>query len=375
MSCLGSPQRSANECARVLLIQTKKRMKLMKKAGFALAMAVALAAAREARAQEKIVTADGSSTVAPVTEAVAEEFQAKQNGIKVTVGTSGTGGGFKKFCRGEIDIANASRPISAEEMKIAKDGGIEYIELPICFDALTVVVHPQNDWCDSITVAELATIWGPEADAKILTWDQVRPGWPKEKITLFGPGTDSGTFDYFTEAIAGKKGASRTDYTASEDDNVIVRGIQGSKFSLGYVGFAYVAASGGKLEAVKIDWDKDTIGAVEPTAENVLNGTYNPLSRPLFIYVNKKSASTKPFVKEFVQFYLDQAKALSTEVAYIPLPDKAYVLAKERFTKLQAGTGFGGHPAIGLKMEDILGRPLLDEVKATEAGAKKEEGK
>jgi phosphate transport system substrate-binding protein len=347
-------------------------MKHTRQAGIALLAGTMLGLAGSARAQDKIVTADGSSTVEPITEAVAEDFQAARQGIHVTVGTSGTGGGFKKFVRGEIDSSDASRPISVEEMKAAKEAGIEYIELPICFDALTVVVSPQNTWCDTITVAELAKIWGPDADGKILTWNQVRPEWPNEKLALFGPGTDSGTFDYFTEAIVGKKGASRTDYTASEDDNVIVRGIEGTKSALGYVGVAYVAASGGKLKSLKMDWDKDQIEGVAPSAENVLKGIYNPLSRPLFIYVNKKSAETKPYVKEFVQFYLEHVKELSAEVKYIPLPDKAYAQVKERFAKLQVGTGFEGHPAIGLKVEDILSRPLGTEIKASEAGAKKE---
>ncbi len=348
-------------------------MKHIYRTSLALAVVAACGFSPSAEAQEKVVVVDGSSTVFPVTEAVAEEFQiANKGAVKVTVGISGTGGGFKKFCRGETDISDASRPISVEEMKAAKDAGIEYIELPICFDALTVIVSSQNTWCDTITVEELRKIWAPEAEGKITTWDQIRPEWPKEKFALFGPGTDSGTFDYFTEAIVGKAKASRPDFTASEDDNVIVRGIEGSKSSLGYIGFSYYAGQKGKLKALKIDWEKDQIGAVEPSNESVLAGTYNPLSRPLFIYVSKKSAETKPFVKDFVKFYLQQVKTLSAEVKYLPLPDKAYAMAKDRFGKLQTGTGFGGHPAVGVKVEDVMSRPLLNEVQASEAGAKKE---
>ena len=317
---------------------------------------------------------DGSSTVYPITEAVAEEFKAAAPRVRVTVGISGTGGGFKKFCRGEIDVANASRPISESEMKAAKEAGIEYVELPICFDALTVVVNPTNTWCDTITVEELRRIWSPEAENKVTKWSHVRPEWPDEKIDLFGPGTDSGTFDYFTEAIVGKSRSSRSDYTASEDDNVIVRGIQGSKHSLGYVGYAYFAASEGSLAAVKIDWEKDTVGPIEPSTENVLAGVYNPLSRPLFIYVNKQAAASKPHVRQFVDFYLQHAKELATEVHYVPLSDKAYAMVTERFAKLQSGTGFAGRPAVGVRVEEVLNRPLSDEVKAAEAGAKKAGG-
>lgn len=303
-----------------------------------------------------IVKVDGSSTVFPATEAVAEEYQKAMGGkVRVTVGISGTGGGFKKFCRGETDISNASRPISEEEIKLAKENGIEYIELPICFDALTVAVHPENDWVDSITVEDLKKMWEPAAQGKVTKWSDVRSDWPEQELALFGAGSDSGTFDYFTEAIVGKAKSSRGDFTASEDDNVLVQGIQGNKYALGYLPYAYYEPQKAKMKALAIDWEKDNEGPVKPSLQAVVEGKYNPLSRPLFIYVNKKSAD-KPEVKAFVEFYLNNGKELVAEVNYLPLPDKAYEMGKQRFEKRQTGTGFGGEPAIGLPVEEILKR-------------------
>lgn len=308
-------------------------------------------------AKGALVKVDGSSTVFPATEAVAEEFQKSVGGkVRVTVGISGTGGGFKKFCRGETDISNASRPILTEEIALAKESGVEFIELPICFDALTVIVNPQATWLDSITVQELKTIWSPEAQGKITTWSQVRPEWPNEKFVLFGAGADSGTFDYFTEAVCGKAKSSRGDYTGSEDDNVLVQGIEGNKNALGYLPFSYYEPNKGKLKALGINWEKNTLGAVKPSLEAVIEGKYNPLSRPLFIYVNKKAAMERPEVKAFVDFYMANAKQLVAEVNYLPLPEKAYEMGRERFKKLQIGSGFGGVPEVGLPVEDILKR-------------------
>lgn len=316
-----------------------------------------LAGAAEAQ-QDKLVKIDGSSTVFPVSEAVAEEFQTAQKGkVHVTVGISGTGGGFKKFVRGEIDISNASRPILESEMKLASEAGIEYLELPICFDALTVAVHPKNDWVDHLTVEELRKIWAPEAQGTILYWDQVREGWPHEKLDLYGAGSDSGTFDYFTEAIVGKAKSSRGDYTASEDDNVLVRGIEGNRYALGYIPFAYYSENASRMKAVPIDWEKDEFGPTLPDMQNVTEGRYNPLSRPLFIYVNRESLETKPWVRDFVQFYLENVAELATEVKYLPLPDRAYQMCRERLEKLETGTGFGGKPEVGLAVEEILKRP------------------
>jgi phosphate transport system substrate-binding protein len=304
-----------------------------------------------------VIKVDGSSTVFPITEAVAEEFQKEKQGkVNVTVGISGTGGGFKKFVRGEIDVADASRPILAEEMAQAKANGIEFIELPIAYDALTVVVNNQNDWVTSMTVEELKKIWEPGAQGKITHWNQVRPEWPSEKIALFGAGADSGTFDYFTEAIVGKAKASRGDYTASEDDNVLVQGVEGNKYALGYIPYAYYAPHSNRMKAVAIQSEKNKVKEpVLPSPENVLAGTYNPLSRPLFIYVARKSMD-KPAVKEFVEFYLQNVKTLATEVKYVPLTDTAYAMAVDRLRNMQVGSGFGGVPEVGLAIEELLKR-------------------
>ncbi len=304
-----------------------------------------------------VIKIDGSSTVFPLTEAAAEEFQKEKQGrVKVTVGISGTGGGFKKFVRGEIDIADASRPILKEEMEQAKANGIEYIELPICFDALTVVVNPQNDWLTAINITELKKIWEPEAQGKITNWNQINPAWPNEKIALFGAGADSGTFDYFTEAVTGKSKSSRGDYTASEDDNVLVQGIAGNKYALGYLPFSYYVANSAKLKAVGIVWEKNKVKEpVMPTLEHVAAGTYNPLSRPLFLYISRKAAD-KPEIKEFVEFYLKNATKLANEVKYLPLQEAAYQMALQRFGSGQTGTAFGGHPEIGLPVEELLKR-------------------
>ncbi|MDO8348818.1 MAG: PstS family phosphate ABC transporter substrate-binding protein [Planctomycetota bacterium] len=326
-----------------------------------------------ARAQAPTVKVDGSSTVFPVAEAVAEEFQkAKKGAIKVTVGIAGTGGGFKKFARGETDVSNASRPISKEEMKACKEAGIEYIELPICFDALTVAVNPKNDWVSTITVDELKKIWEPAPKDKahpVTHWNHVRAEWPAEKIALFGAGSDSGTFDYFTEAVCGKAKASRGDFTASEDDNVLVQGIEGNKYALGYIPFAYYEPRKDKMKALAIEWPKNSVKtAVLPSMENVLKGVYNPLSRPLFMYVNKKSAD-KPEVKEYVEFFLKEGAALAQEVKYLPLPAAAYVTGLKRFTDRQIGTGFGGVPEVGVTIEELLKRTPVTEAKAEAAPA------
>lgn len=308
--------------------------------------------------ESAVIKVDGSSTVFPITEAVAEEFQKQKQGkVKVTVGISGTGGGFKKFVRGETDISDASRPILVEEMTQAKANGIEYLELPVAFDALTVVINNQNNWVTSMTVADLKKIWEPEAQGKITHWNQVRPEWPNEKIALFGAGADSGTFDYFTEAIVGKPKASRGDYTASEDDNVLVQGVEGNKYALGYIPYAYFAPHSNRMKAVAIEWEKNKVKEpVLPSPENVLAGTYNPLSRPLFIYVSRKSMD-KPAVKEFVEFFLKNVSTLAKEVKYVALSGAAYEMAMERVRTLQTGTGFGGIPEVGLPVEEILKRP------------------
>ncbi len=315
--------------------------------------ALLLAVAAQA---QSIVRIDGSSTVFPITEAVAEEFQSETRGaFKVVVGVSGTGGGFKKFYRGDIDICDASRPILASEMQECQKAGIEYIELPIAFDALTVMVNPANKFVDKLTIAELKKIWEPEAQGKITHWSQVREGWPHEPLKLYGAGADSGTFDYFTEAIVGKAKASRGDYTASEDDNTLVQGIAGDKSGLGYFGYAYYAANRGKLKAVPIVNPKGE--AVPPSLETVMNGQYAPLSRPIFLYVNRKSLE-RPEVQKFVEFYLAHGADLAREVKYIPLPADAYKKGQERLAARQVGTAFGGHPETGLHVDELFNRPL-----------------
>ncbi len=327
-----------------------------KLAGAATLVAAALAVSIPAAIAAKgIVKVDGSSTVYPVTEAVAEEFQkVKKGAIKVTVGISGTGGGFKKFCRGEIDIANASRPILKKEMEACKTANIQYIELPVAFDALTVVIHPQNTWVQSMTVAELKKMWEPGAQGKVTKWNQINQAWPDAPLKLFGAGSDSGTFDYFTEAIVGKAKSSRGDYTASEDDNVLVQGVSRDKNAIGYFGYAYYIENSKKLKAVPIA-NKEGKPAVSPSMETVMNGTYQPLARPVFIYVNVNSVD-KSEVKEFVEFYLKQAPKLVAEVKYTPLPDAAYKLALDNFAKRKTGTGFGGEPDIGVSVEELMKR-------------------
>ena len=305
--------------------------------------------------QADVVKVDGSSTVYPITEAVAEEFQkAKKNAIKVTVGISGTGGGFKKFCRGEIDIANASRPILKKEMADCKAAGVEYIELPVAFDALTVVMNPKNAFLKELTVEQLKAIWEPAAQGKIARWNQVNPTWPDAPIKLFGAGADSGTFDYFTEAVVGKAKSSRGDYTASEDDNVLVQGVSRDVNAIGYFGYAYYAENTGKLKAVPII-EKAGKPAVLPSEESVIKGTYQPLSRPIFVYINPKSLD-KPEVREFVEFYMKNASKLSKEVKYVPLPVKAYTVNMEHVDKKKTGTVFGGTAEVGITIEELQKR-------------------
>jgi phosphate transport system substrate-binding protein len=292
---------------------------------------------------------DGSSTVFPISEAMAEEFQAANPSVRVTVGVSGTGGGFSRFCAGETAISNASRPIKEEEIAACEAAGVEYIELPVAYDALTVVVHPENNWVDSLTVDELKTMWEPAAEGTVTNWNQVREGFPDQSLSLYGAGTDSGTFDYFTEAIVGESAASRGDYTASEDDNVIVQGVANDPNALGYFGLAYYEANTDRLKAVAIDGGN---GPVLPERANVENGTYQPLSRPLFIYVNAEAAQ-RPEIQEFVQFHL-QNPDLVTEVGYVPLPAEAYTLAQEKFNEGQVGTVFANQDTIGVQIEDLL---------------------
>ena len=303
------------------------------------------------------ILVDGSSTVYPITEAMAEEFGLEHRNVRVTVGISGTGGGFKKFCAGETDISDASRPIKASEVAQCQENGVEFIELPVAYDGLAVMVNPENDWAQCMTPEELKTIWEPAAQGTITRWGQVRDGWPDEELRLFGPGTDSGTFDYFTDAIVGEEGASRGDFQASEDDNVLVQGIAGDRYALGYFGLAYYQENQDKLKLVAIDDGNpdNGEGCILPTAETVADGSYQPLSRPIFIYVRTEAAD-RPEVEAFVRFYLDpeNAEALVTEVGYIPLPARVYELDRQRFQKRVTGSIFAGGSQVGVTLEELL---------------------
>lgn len=304
----------------------------------------------------KLIKVDGSSTVYPITEAIAEEFQiAKKNAIKVTAGISGTGGGFKKFCRSETDIQGASRPISKSEMADCKAAGIQYFELPVAYDATVVAVNIKNTWLKEISVAELKKIWEPASMNVIKKWNQINPQWPDAEIRLFGAGSDSGTFDYFTEAIVGKAKSSRGDYTASEDDNTIVKGIAGDKNALGYLPMSYYVENKKSLKALAIIGGEKapTQLPVLPAKETVEDGSYFPLSRPLFIYVNLNS-SKRAEVNEFVKFYLKNAPTIVDQVKYVALPAKAYKMAEENFTKGKIGTVFATGSHIGLKIDELM---------------------
>jgi phosphate transport system substrate-binding protein len=303
-----------------------------------------------------LIKVDGSSTVYPITEAVAEEFGKKNAKVRVTVGISGTGGGFKKFCPGETDISDASRPIKLSEVELCLDNKVAYIELPVAFDGIAVVINPKNDWAGTMTVQELKKLWAPEAQGKITRWSQIRAGWPDKEIHLYGPGVDSGTYDYFTEAIVGKEHSSRGDYTASEDDNVLVQGIANDPLALGFFGVAYYEHNQERLKLVGVDDEnpKNGDGPIHPTAETVKDGTYQPLSRPIFIYVNKK-ALDRPEITEFVQFYLTAGRPLVKEVGYIPLPDTVYELALKRVQARTVGSVFGGKGSqVGVTLESLL---------------------
>lgn len=305
-------------------------------------------------ANAPVIRIDGSSTVFPIAEAVAEEFQLEQRGaVRVTVGLSGTGGGFKKLCRGDIDISNASRPILTEEMEMCRASGINFIELPVAFDAITIVVNPKNDWVKSLTIADLKKMWEPAAQGQLTRWNQVRPEWPDAPLMLFGPGADSGTFDYFTEAVTGKAKSSRGDYTASEDDNVLVQGVENNKNALGYFGFAYYVGHKDRMRAVGIEQEGGP--QVLPSNETVVNGTYQPLSRPLFIYVSDKSAQ-RPEVRKLIEFYLTEGPELASQVGFVSLPEQAAQTALQHFNDGRIGTVFGGVPEVGVTIEELLKR-------------------
>lgn len=302
-----------------------------------------------------VIGVDGSSTVFPISEAVAEEF-AKTGTGRVTVGMSGTGGGFEKLCRGEIPVIGASRPIKPEELDACRERGIAFVELPVAYDGISVIVHPHADWIDAITVDELRTIWAPEAQDRVMRWSDVRPGWPDAELHLFGAGVDSGTYDYFTLATVGTEHASRGDYTSSEDDNMLVQGVAADKLALGFTGYAYYFENQDKLKLVPVDDGEPGNGAgpIAPSLQSVLGGTYQPLSRPIFLYVTD-SALARAEVGAFVDFYLQQCPKLAREVGYMPLPDEAYRIVRARFEARTLGSAFGGRGStVGITVESLL---------------------
>jgi phosphate transport system substrate-binding protein len=304
------------------------------------------------------IKVDGSSTVFVLSEAVAEEFRNAGNKARVTVGQSGTGGGFQKFCRGETDISDASRPIRPAEMQACKAAGINFYEIPVAYDGMAIVVSPKATWINEITVEELKKLWEPGAQGKVMRWNQVRAGWPDREIHLFGAGVDSGTYDYFTEAIAGKEGASRGDFTSSEDDNVLVQGVAGDELALGFLPFAYYNENKERLKLVPVDNKKaeDGNGPIAPSFETIKNGTYQPLARPLFIYVSEKSLA-RPEVQQFVDFYISKVGDLAQDVGYVELGKEGYSLVAEHFKARRPGTIFGeGGSQVGVTIEQLLAK-------------------
>ncbi|WP_245846212.1 PstS family phosphate ABC transporter substrate-binding protein [Longibacter salinarum] len=283
---------------------------------------------------------DGSSTTYPLTEAVAEEFMRANPDVRVTVGESGTGGGFSKFLRAETDMNDASRPITPSEIERADEAGISFIEMPVAYDGIAVTAHPGVDWTDCLTADELRRIWEPNSE--VTQWSDVRDGFPDVSLKLYGPGTASGTYDYFTEAVVGESGASRTDFSASEDDNVLVQGVSGTTGALGYFGFAYYENNADKLVLMKVD--ADTLGGgaecIAPNASTIQTGEYRPLSRPLFVYIRSEAAKREA-IQRFIQFYMDNVANLAPQVGYVPLSDQAYALGLQRFTEGRTGTLFG----------------------------------
>ncbi|MDY6937392.1 MAG: PstS family phosphate ABC transporter substrate-binding protein [Cyanobacteriota bacterium] len=298
------------------------------------------------------VQIDGSSTVFPISEAMAEEYQ-NDSGKRVTVGVSGSGGGFKKFCAGETDISNASRPIKESEVELCAENGIEYVEIPVAFDGLSVVVNQANDWAACLTAEELGMMWEPGAEGQITNWNQVRDEFPDVELGLYGPGTDSGTYDYFTDATTGEEGESRGDYTASEDDNVIVQGVQAEDGALGFFGFAYYEENKDSLKVVEIENADGQ--CVAPAGEVIADGSYNPLSRPIFFYVSKAALESNPAVKEFAEYQIDPSNQdLITEVGYVPLPDEIMTKVQERLDNVTTGSIFEGGSSVGVKLSDKL---------------------
>ena len=344
----------------------------IKKRNFAIAIAVATAlvscSGNVSSTQNPTIDIDGSSTVYPITKAIVDSHNAqKEQNADINLNVSGTGGGFDKFCQGETDITNASRPISTSEMNTCREAEVAYIELPIAFDALTVVVNKDNDWIDSITVEELKTIWSPKATDTITRWNQVNPEYPDRPLNLYAPDPDSGTFDqrsqqapsfyggvicdYFTEAVVGESGTSRSDYLDSEDDNTLVQGVKQDPNAMGYFGLAYYETQKDEIKALAIDSGD---GAVLPSRETVESGQYQPLSRPLFIYINSSAAQKNPQLQALVKYYLEKAPDTVRQVGYVPLPEEGYELTKIHFDRGKVGTVFEGKSVFNLTIEELL---------------------
>lgn len=328
------------------------QLRSLKQVGMSVLLGVIISTANIASAQS-IIKIEGSSTVYPITKVVANKFElTRKNVVKVAVDISGSSGGFKKFCRGEIDIANASRPILRKEMADCKNSRVQYVEIPVAFDAITVAVNPDNNWLTTLTVAELKKIWEPAAQGRITQWNHINTSWPNEAFKLYGADSESGTFDYFTKAIVGKSKSIRSDFIESENDNVLVEGVANDKNGLGFFGFHYYIENQNKVKAVAINNGK---GGILPSVESVEDGSYQPLSRPIFIYVSIKAAE-KPEVREFVEFYLKNALLLVKETKFFPLPPTAYRTMMEHFNKKRAGTVFNGKPSIGLTIDELIRR-------------------
>ena len=332
----------------------KKQRKTKSAYGIGLSMVLAAAVGcggGEMQSESPVITLDGSSTVFPIAEAVAEEFQFVMPDARVTVGISGTGGGFEKLCTGETDISNASRPIKEVEIAACAEAGVEFIELPIAYDGIAVVTNPKNDWVNALTVDELKRIWEPDAQGTLVRWNQVKSEWPDEELHLFGPGADSGTFDYFTEIIVGESGASRGDFTSSEDDNVIVQGVSTDELALGFFGLAYYEENRDRLKIIGVNDENDDngVGAITASAEVVRDGTYQPLSRPIFIYVST-AALNRPNTEAFIEFFLSDSVGLIREVGYVPLSDAEYGLVRDRVAARTTGSVFANASNVPLEM-------------------------
>ncbi len=328
-------------------------------------LAACLAVSHAAHAQKRYILIDGSSTVNPVVKVAAAEYLRQiDSGIEMEVDISGTSGGFRKFIAKEIDIAGASRPINREEIKATKDYGIRYIEVPIAYDALTIAVNPDVTWTDSIKITELKTMWERAAEGKITTWNQIRPEWPNTPLKLFGAGRDSGTFDYFQDAVTGKKAGIRSDYVSSENDDELIHGIEQTPGALGFIPYAYFFKEGKKLKALAVQCDYDAVRdapvpgapATLPSEEAVLSGAYTPFGRPMFLYVNAASLEAKPHLKDFLLFFLINADTFVDQVHYLSLPKISYARSIAALESKQIGTRFFGVPEIGLSVTDMIQR-------------------